>query len=182
MSSITCGNCKCTHTSVQQVKRCYGASGRLSDAPLPKPEPDSLPVGTKPHGSEVKPGFYTIVFDEASDDRITLRVKPHWDGTSKRGELVVGYLRGSDNTKDYTNFGFLFKNDPRCWSIWKRFRAHGDTTRLVRALHVLHEDPAAAGEAYAIRSSNCAMCGHTLTVPASVHRGLGPVCAGKEWY
>ena len=34
-------------------------------------------------------------------------------------------------------------------------------------------------EAYAIGSGKCACCGRTLTVPASVHRGLGPDCAKK---
>ena len=34
-------------------------------------------------------------------------------------------------------------------------------------------------EAYALLSSRCARCNRTLTVPASIHRGLGPECAQK---
>jgi len=188
-ASITCGNCKQKHGSVAEVKACYGNPGAVT-----YPVPDDVKRGLNaladaPARTEVtsmhfiKPGFYTIVFDETTDDRITFRVKPHWDDAGKaRGEMVVGYLRGPENTKDYTNFAFLTPHGQhRMWSIWKRFR-DGDTSRLERGLEVLHQDPATAGEAYAIRSSNCAMCGHTLTVPASVNRGLGPVCAQKEWY
>ena len=35
-------------------------------------------------------------------------------------------------------------------------------------------------ERYAMLSGRCSRCGATLTVPASLYRGMGPVCAQKE--
>lgn len=201
---ITCGRCKKQHATVEEVKACYGvlpppraedalsfdqveAAGldgtlrtnafgqRLrSDAPeLPGDRVTTLHF--------VEDGFYTIVFDEATDDRITLRVYPHWEKEkADRGEKVVAYLRGADNTKDYTQFAFLTPHGARgMWSIWSRFRNTAGHVRLEQALEVLHRDPDAAGLEYAIRSGNCYRCGRLLTVPASICRGLGPVCADK---
>lgn len=34
-------------------------------------------------------------------------------------------------------------------------------------------------EAFGVAHGCCAVCGRTLTVPESVERGLGPVCAGR---
>jgi len=34
-------------------------------------------------------------------------------------------------------------------------------------------------EAHALSSGNCLACLRTLTVPASIHRGLGPDCAAR---
>lgn len=211
MSSITCGSCKGTHSSVAEVKACYGVSTEQVKAAMAahpsarvvvmdhvgRARPDDhapregdvviFPTGNgvstdKLTGPDtlhfVQPGYYTIVFDEAADDRITLRVRDHWDEAGKaRGEMVVDYLSGPENTRDYTGFAFLTPHGRNAmWSIWKRYRDNG---RLARALEVLHKDPGEAGMAYALRSGNCYRCGRTLTVPASVHRGLGPVCAGK---
>lgn len=196
MPNITCGSCKGTHNSVAEVKACYGiTTERVKAAMANHPSArvvNHVTTGTMPATANigtprtsvvealhfVQPGYYTIVFDEAADDRITLRVRDHWDEAGKaRGEMVVDYLSGSENTRDYTGFAFLTPHGHSAmWSIWKRFRNNG---RLARALEVLHQDPEEAGMAYALRSGNCYRCGRTLTVPASVHRGLGPVCAEK---
>jgi hypothetical protein len=40
-------------------------------------------------------------------------------------------------------------------------------------------DPYAAAIAYGRETSNCSCCGLTLTDPASIERGIGPVCATK---
>lgn len=215
MSSITCGSCKGTHSTVAEVKACYGISTeRVKAAMATHPSarvvvmnhvgqarPDNTapvegdgiitpggegvdvhtwgePMGTNSALFKFpKPGYYTIVFNEVADDRITLRVRDHWDEAGKaRGEMVVDYLSGPDNTRDYVGFGFLTPRGRQNWSVWKRFR---DNERLARALWGLFEDSEKAGMEYAIRSGNCYRCGRTLTVPASVHRGLGPVCAEK---
>ena len=74
---------------------------------------------------------------------------------------------------------------PEGASVWKRF---ADTGRLTAALQFLatgnvdeaHEEFLARAEAYALASGQCMRCGHKLTVPASLHRGLGPECAKRE--
>lgn len=129
-----------------------------------------LPPVSVPH---IECGYYTVVFDESRDDRVTLRVRPHWDeGAARRGERVIDYLYGSENTRDYKGFAFITASgDVRIW------RAHSHAKRLQDAVDVLRSNPEDAGLAYALRSGNCYRCGRTLTVPASIHRGLGPVCA-----
>jgi hypothetical protein len=170
MSRIICGNCKSIHASVDEVRACYAIE---APAEVVRPAPEALHF--------VGDGYYTIVFDEATDDRITLRVRPHWEeDRAQRGEKVVDYLRGADNTKDYTGFAFLTPHGKNgMWSVWSKFRSTSQASRLERALEVLHRAPEAAGLEYAMRSDNCYRCGRVLTVPASLCRGLGPVCADK---
>jgi len=124
----------------------------------------------------VTPGYYTVVFDAERDDRITIRVRPHWEEEkARKGDLVAAYLAGPDNTSDYVGFAFLTPHaEKRMWNVWKRFSSN---ERLAHALEVLHTaGPEAAGLEYAMRSGNCYRCGRVLTVPASICRGLGPVC------
>jgi len=166
MSSIICGSCKETHASVTAVKECYGISLTAND--------DTHAVHAR-----VPNGFYTIVFNEADDDRITLRVRDHWNpDNGQRGWRVVDYLSGPDNERDYTGFAFI-QSSTHKWSIWKRFKDNG---RLAHALEVLHRDPDETGMAYALKASRCRRCGRKLTVPASVNQGYGPECVNKITY
>ena len=69
--------------------------------------------------------------------------------------------------------------------FWKRFKAANPPERLERikrAFDRAARDPQAAGLAFALREGACYRCGRTLTVPASVHRGLGPECARKGYW
>lgn len=153
---MRCGHCKQEGVDVEHVRNCAGATVIVDERPL------------------VADGYYTVVFDEARDDRITLRVRAHWDAAAaKRGDRVVDYLMGADNIRDYQGFAFLTSQGEL--RVWKRF-AHN--ARLRDAWDIVVKDPDETGMAYALHSGNCRRCGRTLTVPASIHRGLGPVCAG----
>lgn len=131
-------------------------------------------------GRTVEDGYYTIVFDEEDDDRITIRLHtnpPDWDFAP--GKTVASYLSGPENTSDYTGFAFV---DSDSFTLWRRFRHENGgqyDSRLSQALRVLLADPAKAGEAFALESGRCWRCNHVLTVPVSIHRGLGPVCAAR---
>jgi hypothetical protein len=119
-------------------------------------------------------GTYTLVFD---GDRRTLRLRSaDWAKDLPPGSQVAEFLSGPDNEADFTGFAFIVKNQPR---VWKRFR---EDQLIVTALHALlqldDENVKEAGYRYALESSRCYRCNRTLTVPASIHRGLGPVCAG----
>lgn len=201
---MKCGHCKEEGVTLAHVKACSGVftgGEKLPDTVTmlfkpPAPDTalsfdeveaaglDATLRGMASHPSAgvvvtklrfVDDGYYTVVFSDAEDDRITLRVRPHWEEEAvKRGEKVVDYLMGQDNERDYKGFAFLTPHGKRMWNVWKRFASN---ERLARALEVLHKDPEEAGMAYALRSGNCYRCGRTLTVPASIHRGLGPVCA-----
>jgi hypothetical protein len=164
---ITCGNCKGKHRTAEAVRKCYGERGVVVRRE-PDPTKRELP----------KDGYYTIVFDDEADERITIRLRTQDDdSTFAPGKQIAAYLAGPDNEMDYINFAFTNGDhgEVRAY-IWKRFRVH---TRLDRALNHLLRNPIDAGEAYALESGRCWRCGQRLTVPASIHRGLGPVCAGR---
>lgn len=113
-------------------------------------------------------GTYTVVWPEGGHTTIRIRA---WKRT---GERVAAYLMGSDNEGDYQGFATVRAGG---YALWKTYAADG---RPAQALSVLLTGGhATAGEAYALASGNCWRCGRTLTVPASLARGLGPECATK---
>lgn len=179
MQSIKCGKCRTYHIGETydevraQVRACYaGTSTPATTATVVEP-PQTISQAFE----VVDDGFYTIVLDEAQDKRYTLRVATQDEDEEFMPNFqLVGYLVGPDNTSPhaYTTFGHIFPNGRP--TVWKRFRDNED---LDEALRVLVSDPAAGREAYALESSRCARCNRMLTVPASVHRGVGPTCAEK---
>jgi len=123
-------------------------------------------VVAEPVAKRVANAIYTAVFDGT---RVTIKVTKHWE--AGKTEQVCKFLSGSDNDSDYTGFAFLRGSTLQMWSRFK------DNTRLARAMEIILGDPDASGEAYAIESNRCFRCNRTLTVPSSIHRGLGPECA-----
>lgn len=125
-------------------------------------------------------GTYTIVLDDTGDYR-TLRIVDAPETMGKApGTQIAQYLSGADNETNYT--GFAFVSGDR-FGVWGKFREDGKLSAALRALIAADKDQAAQfGEAYAIESGNCWHCGRKLTVPASLKRGLGPICAGKLGY
>ena len=123
-------------------------------------------VVSEPVTKTVANAIYTAVFDGT---RVTVKITKHWE--AGKTEQVCKFLSGSDNDSDYTGFAFLRGSTLQMWSRFK------DNTRLARAMEVILGDPDASGEAYAIESNRCFRCNRTLTVPSSIHRGLGPECA-----
>ena len=122
-------------------------------------------------------GTFTIVLNEAGEYR-TIRVKDAPESMGKPvGTQIAQYLSGADNETNYTGFAFIFGDKI---AIWSKFKTDGN---LAKALHTLlsadKETRLDYGEAYAIESGNCSICGRKLTVPASLNRGMGPVCAER---
>lgn len=177
---MNCGHCHNHHDTVAEVKACYN-TGPLTAA-LPLTEGGTTralatpaPVATmEPAFPAVQPGYFTIV---EGDSRITIRLVPHWVEAEAKDTLVLGYLRGADNTSDYTNVAFV-KRDGRV-IFWKRYRNTVIEGRMNRAMDAMKADPAKATDAYVLQSGNCWMCGRLLTVPSSIYNGRGPVCAKK---
>ncbi len=124
----------------------------------------------------VPDGIYTVVHTEG--DRVTLRFRDAaWAKDLPTGSQVVEFLSGPDNESSYTGFAFVVKGKAR---VWKRYKtnASAPVTALAFMLTATDQQVQEAGYAYALESSRCYRCNRTLTVPASIHRGLGPVCAG----
>jgi len=142
-----------------------------------KPREKNPTKGMKPNvaGKGCLNGTYTVVFDEATDDRITLRFRIPTFGTWK-GVQLVEYLYGPDNENDFVRCANAVAGGYYVWHT-----ATGNS-RVMNAITFLAseadvEQQRAAGEMYALASSRCWRCNRKLTVPASVHRGLGPDCA-----
>lgn len=120
-------------------------------------------------------GRYTVVFDSANEgDYVTLRVD-NWE--NRQGVLIIAFLKGPDNASNYQNFASVEGGKLRVWNRFVGFK------RQIRAAELLikmtEEGRYDAGEAYALRSSNCCKCGRDLSVAKSIKRGMGPDCWAK---
>lgn len=156
------GALNCLRAEVLRDERATSAMGAVAA---------NTPAATK----APQVGRYTVEF--ADGTWVTLRLREHWDeAAAARGELTIGWLSGSDNESSYTGFGFVSRAGEL--RVWRKFAAD-DLKRQRAAAAVLlgSADPTTYGMAYAEREGACWRCGRTLTVPASLHRGLGPDCA-----
>lgn len=142
--------------------------GSISHTPVKQLEP-IIPV--------IVNGTFTIVLNESGDYR-TLRITDA-DGKLNQveGTQIVSYLSGSDNESNYTGCAFLQGTTVK---VWSKFKAD---TALTKAIDVLvtadKETRIDLGSAYAMEAGRCWRCNRKLTVPASLHRGVGPDCAEK---
>lgn len=130
-------------------------------------------------------GTYTVVFS-TDTDYVTIRLETGRHEVNEDGSInfffgkqVVSFLSGPDNENNFTGFAHLDEHGGI--HVWKRFKESNGIARYVNALALLQKQGAGyqeeAGMAYALRSGRCRKCTRVLTVPASLHRGLGPICA-----
>lgn len=144
------------------VLNCVLAEERRTKRP-------QAPQAAHPHPR----GTYTVV--DSNDNRRTLRfVEPADKG--RAGNTYVKLLTGPDNEASYTYIGHIGRK-----GVFVPKNAVSDlVTRCVLFLIATDDaERATAGMAYALESGNCFRCGRRLTVPASIHRGLGPDCAAR---
>ena len=152
-------------------------------------------VEVAPDITAVADGTYTIVWEKDIEsipgphDYVTIKLctskhPTNEDGTKNFffGKQIVSYLSGPDNENNFQGFAHL--DETGGVRIWKRFRTE-NMARYQLALATLQkiggEGRSEAGLEYAMRSGRCMKCNRTLTVPASLHRGMGPQCfAGSE--
>lgn len=132
-------------------------------------------------------GTYTYVTG-AGDYRVIRFETPK---ESKTGATFVSYQYGPDNTGDFAKCGRIDKDGMLV--IWQKGYLKGDrkvaldgTQRadLVEAIVFIcsldKDGQLKSGEAYALMSGQCFICGRPLTVPSSISAGIGPVCS-KRW-
>jgi hypothetical protein len=124
----------------------------------------------------VPEGIYTVT--DGMGGWITLKVdKASW----AEGKTVIGVLNGTDNELSYKNFGFVTAQGIKKWGnaqVSERTIA-GAQFLLTGSLDEAREQFLNLAEAHAISSGNCLACLRRLTVPVSVARGLGPICARR---
>jgi hypothetical protein len=119
-------------------------------------------------------GRYTVVTE---DGHRTYKIDDVTEG-SFRGKTIVSVLIGPDNTRNYLGIGFLNRQTAELY-VWSRHRGtkHGVRSRYDLGVIMRTEEESRLN--YALKSGRCARCGRELTVPASIHRGLGPECAKR---
>jgi len=141
------------------VLNCLAADARRRlAARAPKVAAITVPLGT-----------FTVVALDGS--RTTIRLQ---EPRTKDGRVFASFLTGADNDVDFTYFATL-----RGGVMSGQDGSFAAQRQAVRAILAPSADLQAMGLAYALESSNCWRCGRTLTVPASIHSGLGPDCAAK---
>lgn len=168
-----------------QVARPSRKSVERSDLPTPTLIPPSniAPVlGAAIASDTARPalpdGTYTVILANGYYSTIRLALAPEAMQDKTGTTRIASFLNGLDNERDYT--GFAFVNGRRS-ALWKAYRANTQSN-AVQALTILltSDDPFVYGEQYAIKSGRCFICGRKLTVPASLHSGMGPICAAKN--
>jgi hypothetical protein len=130
--------------------------------PVATPQPDRPVLATEP----VYDGVYTV---ETPGGHRTLQLRTQGPKESfAPGKQIASFLSGPDNERDYTGFAFVEGGRAK---VWKKHKAN---VALLRDLETLLSDPSGA-----LTMAHCFRCHRPLTVPASVHAGLGPECAKK---
>lgn len=109
---------------------------------------------------------------------------------SWQGNTFISYQNGPDNTRNFAKFGKISKDGKL--TIWAA--AYGKAQEKIKisnaqraglreAVEFICQMDAGqllkSGEAYALRSGRCFICGRDLTVVSSISAGMGPVCASK---
>lgn len=136
------------------------------------------PYQLQADGAAVPDGTYTVVFGSDLDYE-TLQVETKAKG-KLAGKTLVKYLAGPDNTTDFEAFGFLVGGYVKVWR--RHLPASRKVQRCSDAVGIIARtgDKQQYGLAYAMRAGRCCRCNRKLTVPASLHRGMGPECAARE--
>lgn len=138
------------------------------------------PHGWQPQPSvEIPLGTFTVITPDRAEHE-TIKIHQPKEGSSLYGKTIVSHIAGPSNELDFQGFAFI--NDLGRVVVWSRFR--GIDPRWVEAAYTVlrgdDETRGSAQQAYAMQSGRCARCGRKLTVPANLHRGVGPECASKE--
>lgn len=136
------------------------------------PDITSIPDGTY---SVVRGNSYATIKLETQDNELTEQGKKNFF----YGKQIVKFLSGPDNLNNFTGFAHL--DEQGALRVWKSFKKDGSITKYQEALNFLqsHGEEAlrAGGLMYALKSGRCCKCNRKLTVPASVHQGMGPICS-----
>ena len=189
MASITCGNCKQTHDSVDAVKLCYAGKPIMHESQASNPIASMLITKA---AEARKVGFRFVaepepLFEDEPDEQgnpTVVYVPVTEPGASTRnaaGNTKPGFYKvGNDvfkvtpaRTSDRTFAHRLITADGAApeWEyqgLGRRFiPEYSDKLTLAEA------------KQYGHTHGYCLICGRLLTAEQSVADGIGPICAGK---
>lgn len=129
------------------------------------------PSPIPPSAAALQQGRYTVVLPDGGHR--TLEVTPAGP-QFRAGPLIVSYLCGPDNQRDYRAFAHITASGAA--RIWRRFHGEG---ALAAALGALVGGTEAQGGGWR-RALRCARCRRPLTRPDSIERGMGARCARQH--
>ena len=118
-------------------------------------------------------------------DRFTYRIrKPRAEPGERPKPFFVQLMNGPDNTANYAYIGLMFgKGEDSDFASW-RHGAHkakaGKDAPSVKAIEWLFRNvmcEKALEQVEIWHQGKCGKCRKPLTVPSSIHTGLGPICA-----
>lgn len=183
MTSITCGNCKQTHSTVEAVKACY-ASGRgnnivtrMADAGLPTPSryqgpreihiPLSEIIGTPNDGAFIRSGGRS----SGRPARPARRSFTAADSGIYKADEDVFKVYKALNGDHMLVKQMVLEDGVVSWNYM------GGAGRCLPqdAHRVTLEEAKQFGAIYGV----CMVCGRTLTNEVSIEAGIGPICAGR---
>jgi hypothetical protein len=155
---------------------------------MAKPQPSLLTDGAQTRQFALGGKAHITLVSQKTGTRFTFQIKAKKvnKGEAPTAPWFVALLRGSDNTGDYTSLGTIFEDllahDPMGLG---GYRHSGKSP-------VSSGAPSAKGFVWAWsfiskgqlppgcevwHEGYCGRCGHLLTDPESIARGLGPICA-----
>lgn len=124
-------------------------------------------------------GTYTIT--SVTGDHRTIELNTNIDINDKVffGKRTVALLVGSNNSRDYKNFGFF--SATRGISVFKKALAQNSSLQKIAdfasSLLIDGENGKAAKIGFTLRiSKRCIACGRKLTVPSSLDVSMGAKC------
>jgi hypothetical protein len=122
------------------------------------------------NGQTLYDGIYTV--EDAGSGHRTFRLRTQaTDDDFMPGVQIIAVLTGPDNDTDYLNFGTVTPTGTL--RVWKK---QAGRQTIVDDAEGFLRDPHRES---VLKSVNCYRCGRTLSVPTSVHNGLGPECSKK---
>lgn len=123
---------------------------------------------------------FTIENTETGEHRSFRIEQQSPDATFAPGKRILS-LKVGPRPGDFKSFAFVAA-DGRGISVWKSKRAESEQpSDWEKYAKLLLKLQTAATEKYSIlEACPCRHCGELLTVPKSIRRGIGPVCAGRE--
>lgn len=194
-TAIRCGSCKGTHSSVDEVRACFGAIKERPATPgmvsycqsllrQRKPTPEYLDI------TEDRVNAFS--YKEAGQFIDTMKTQPrrekHRAMELTHPEVPEGYyaLVNSDRVIDFYKL-VDWKDDQRL--LFQVYGAPGSLTenRVTRPEHAAYvmeaiaKDPEEASLRFGKELKICGRCGSPLTNKKSRDAGIGPECAKKEW-
>jgi Family of unknown function (DUF6011) len=196
MASIRCGQCKGTHESVEQVKRCYAGKGKATASNVRSNRYAGTcalcfgPVGENegrlvPNDGD-RNGYKILHLDGQCRPAQPKQDAPRTVAPADFSAVHGGYY-ATVNTRGTNDFDFWYVKEGRKpgFRFVKRYIGGQGPQRIsrtesLRALHaILAEGVDKCGDRFADEMQRCRDCGLPLTDEISRRERRGPVCRSK---